>query len=396
MQDLTLRRGASGRMRITAAVVLLAWAAAACSSRPSAPAASSAIKLEMSTGSATVVGGGATINVSGDATVAVGYRISVEPKGLAVLHLGAGRTFELAGGEFLITGADRLQLVQGDVLGQLTSHAEVDGDGLTVTSDSGTFRVDAGAGSRLAVYDGSATMAIPGGSLNVPAFRQVSYTTGSLPQSPSPLEYAGSGDEWDHRYLQDALDLDSRLGSFGPGLDAQLGNASGATFFRIVIPDTAQVAYMAPFYSEPRSDVLIGYVIASRAAAAKGADVANTFATVMSLWKGGESWGVIAKELQVSADDIFAGLEDAIHRAGITAANPTPRFLPAPSPSPTVTTPSKPTQGPTVVPSPSVAPAPTPSPSGLLPTVLAPVTQILNGLLGLLFPQPTQTVTPGG
>lgn len=391
-----MRRRASGRMRATAAVVLAAWAAAACSVHPSTPAASGAIKLDMTAGSATVVGGGATTNVSGEATVAVGYRISVEPDGLGVLHLGAGKTFELTGGEFLITGVDRLQLVQGDVLGVLTSHAEVDGDGLTVTSDSGTFRVDAGSSSRLAVYAGSATMGVPGGSLNVPAFRQVTYSSGPLAQSPSPLKYAGSGDEWDHRYLQDALDLDSRLSSFGPGLDAQLGNASGATFFRIVIPDTAQVAYVAPFYSEPRSDVLIGYVIASRAAAANGTDVGSTFASVMSLWKGGESWGVIAKEFRVSADDIFTGLEDAIHRAGITAANPKPTFLPVPSASPTLITPSTPTKVPTPAPSPAVVPTPAPSPSGLLPAVLAPVTQLLNGLLGLLFPQPTQTVTPGG
>ncbi|GAC1366609.1 MAG: hypothetical protein NVSMB32_11110 [Actinomycetota bacterium] len=385
-----------GITRALAAAVLTAMVASACAGHSSGTASGSAITLDVLSGSAAVVGGGATRTVTSHAAVNVGDRISPDSAALAVLHLGPGKTFELMAGETLITAQDRLQVVRGSALGILTSHGEIDAEGLTVTSDAATMRVDAGAASRLAVYGGSATIATPGGSLVVPAYREALAQSGLLERSVKPLALTKGGDTWDHRYLQDAIDLDERLNSFGGGLDAQLGNASGLAFFQLVIPDYAQVAYVAPFFAKPRSEVLIGYVIARHAASALHRDSSTTFNQVMELRAAGETWGILAKEFGVSADDVFAGLLDAIHRVGITATTPTPQFFPAltpvlPPPAPAAA--GAPQAAPR--PTPAITPTPAPSPE-LVPTLLAPVTQLLNGVLGLLFPQPTQTVTPGG
>src|SRR5205085_1195059 len=76
-------------------------------------------------------------------------------------------------------------------------------------------------------------------------------------------EILAGGDVWDHRYLRDAIDLDARLDNFSGGLDAQLGNATGLEFFRLVTADPVTLAHVGPFLSQPRSDVLIALVLAA-------------------------------------------------------------------------------------------------------------------------------------
>jgi hypothetical protein len=352
--------------------------------------------LQMSRGSATISGGGRTQKVTGEAAIGVGYHVIVDPNSLAVLRLGSGRTFELTEGEASITGTDRIQLAKGAALGDLTARGQIETGGLTVSSSSGTFRVTSGAMAGVGVFSGLVTMTVPGTTLSVPAFREAATASGVPATAPKPLEILAGGDVWDHRYLADAIDLDARLASFGGGLDAQLGNATGREFFRLVIADPVNLARVEPYLSRPRSDVLIGLVLAS--ATSRSDPPQATFDQIMGLWLAGESWGLLAMEYHVPAQEVFAGLLAAIRKVGITVTNPTPGVAPIPvtTKPPVIATGPTPRSSTTPVPltTGSATPAPAPSPTEGLNQVLDPVTTLLNNILNLLLP-PSPTPSPG-
>jgi hypothetical protein len=351
--------------------------------------------LQMSQGSATISAGGRTEKVTGAAAIGVGYHVTVDPNSLAVLHLGSGRTFELAEGEASVTGADRIQLVTGAALGDLTAKGQIETHGLTVSSASGTFRVTSSATAGVGVFAGLVSMSVPGATLSVPAFREAATVSGTSMTAPRPLEILAGGDVWDHRYLSDAIDLDARLASFGGGLDAQLGNATGRDFFRLVIADPVALAHVEPFLSRPRSDVLIGLVLA--AATSRPDPPQATFDQIMGLWLAGESWGLLAMEYHVPAQEVFAGLLAAIRKVGITATNPTPGVVPIPvtTKPPVIATGPTPKASAAPVPLGTPSPTPTPSSTGVLNQVIDPVTTLLNRILNLLLPpSPTATPTP--
>jgi hypothetical protein len=351
--------------------------------------------LQMSQGSATISAGGRTEKVTGAAAIGVGYHVTVDPNSLAVLHLSSGRTFELAEGEASITGADRIQLVRGAALGDLTAKGQIETHGLTVSSASATFRVTSSATAGVGVFSGLVSMSVPGATLSVPALREAATVSGTSMTAPRPLEILAGGDVWDHRYLSDAIDLDARLASFGGGLDAQLGNATGRDFFRLVIADPVALAHVEPFLSRPRSDVLIGLVLA--AATSRPDPPQATFDQIMGLWLAGESWGLLAMEYHVPAQEVFAGLLAAIRKVGITVTNPTPGVLPIPvtTKPPVIAAGPPPKASPTPVPQGTPSPTPAPSSTGGLNQVIDPVTTLLNRILNLLLPpSPTATPTP--
>ncbi|HEU5003295.1 MAG TPA: hypothetical protein VFW71_11030 [Actinomycetota bacterium] len=363
----------------------------ACSTSHPKGSAGPAMSLSVSTGKVTVNGGGRSTTVTTRAGVAVGYRIQVAAGGLATLNLSPGRVFQIQSGEADITAPGTVELVSGSALGQFTAPGEIDAQGVATTASNATFRVDSGATTTVASYAGTVTVTIPGSSMPVPAYDRVQVVGGVLPANPVPLQYTNAGDVWDHDFVQPALDLDGRLASFRNGLDAQLGNASGAAFFRLAVPDPVALAAIAPFYGDPRSDVLIGWVIAKHAPVPAD-KVAPTFAVVMTLWSQGQPWGLIAMEFQVPADTVFAGLEDAIHQVGISVSNPIPKLTAPPITIPT----GRPTPSPTtpaVSPTPPVvAPTPTQTPGGLgtlLNPVVDTVNTLLNNLLHLLLPGPS-------
>lgn len=349
--------------------------------------------LEVSSGTATVTGGASPVTVTGRAKLGLGDRVVLTAGGLATLYLRPGVTFQMEGGEVLITAPDRLQLVRGNALAQLTGHGVIEASGLSVSSGDGVFRVDGGPSPRVGVYSGSATMRAPGATLQLTAYEQAVDEMGTLPRSASPLQILGTDDVWDQQYLQSAIDLNNRLVNFSSGLDAQLGNASGLAFFRIVIPSETDVSYVVPYLDKSRSDVLIGWVIASDAAAREHADLGQTFTAVMSLWEAGESWGLLAMQLGVTADQVFAGLLNAVREVGISVTSPVPdipvlpgaRSAPLVEPIPAK---SPPTQALPPV-SASLSPPPSPSPTSLLSGIVNPVTALLNEVTNLLLPSPS-------
>ena len=386
----SLNRSRYGPSRVGALVCLLAIAAASCTNHHHG-AAGSSMSLQMSSGSAVIAGGGSTRTVTDRAGLDTGYRVTVAPGGLAVLSLGSGRVFELTEGEALITGEDRVQLVRGNALGELSAPGEIDIEGMKVVSTSGTFRVQSGLSSRVDVYLGGVRMIVPGASLTVPAYREAVAVAGLLPRSAQPLQITAGGDVWDQRFLRDAIDLDTRLANFGGGLDAQLGSATGLQFFRLAVPDSAEVDYVAPFFTQPRSDVLIGLVIAQGATAGNRADPQSVFDQIMGLWLAGESWGTLAMEYRVSAQDVFAGLLDAIRRVGISLSTPKPNIVPIPVATPALGlgTAPKTTAMPQPAETPTHAPTPAPTAKPLLNQVLDPLTTLLTQILNLLLPQTT-------
>ena len=371
-------------------VLLVALTGSACGFGHSGSSGPS-MSLQVLSGTARVTGGASPATVTGRANVSLGDHVTLGSGGLAILHLRPGVTFQMEAGEVLITAPDRLQLVQGNVLAQLSRPGAIDASGMRVASGAGVFRVDGGPSPRVGVYSGSATLRVPDASLRVTAYEQAVDTLGALPRSPSPLQILGGDDVWDHQYLQSAIDLNTRLANFGNGLDAQLGNASGLAFFRIVIPSGADVSYVVPYLNKPRSDVLIGWVIASDAAAREHADPGQTFRAVMSLWEAGESWGLLAMQLGVSADEVFAGLLNAVREVGISVSSPVPHIPPLPESTPEPPVEPTPVRSPFVQALPLVPPSPSPSPSPtpLLNGVLDPITALLNEVTQLLLPSPS-------
>ena len=378
-----------GAARLAALGVAVVVLLVACSSSRPPGAAGPAMSLEVSSGKATINGGGKSITVTTRAGVAVGYRIEVAAGGVATLNLSPGRVFQIQSGEADITAPGTVELVSGSALGRFTAPGEIDAQGVAATASNATFRVDSGATTTVASYAGTVTVTIPGSSMAVPAYDRVQVVGGVLPANPAPLEYTNGGDVWDHDFVQPALDLDSRLASFRNGLDAQLGNASGAAFFREAVPDPVALAAIAPFYGAPRADALIGWVVASHAPVPAD-KVGPTFAVVMTLWMQGQPWGLIAMEFQVPADTVFAGLEDAIHQVGISVSNPIPRLTAPPVVLPTPKTTQGPTPGAKPTPAPAVTPSPAPAGLGnLLNPVVDTVNTLLNNLLHLLLPGPS-------
>jgi hypothetical protein len=385
----TLTANAKRRGAVLGVLMLVALIGSACRFGHSGSGGS--MSLQVSSGIARVTGGASPVTVTGRGRIGLGDHVILGPGGLATLYLSPGVTFQMEAGEVLITASDRVQLVQGNVLAQLTRHGEIDAPGLSVASDAGVFRVDGGPSPRVGVYSGSATMRGTEASLHLTAYEQAVDTMGALPRSPSPLQILATDDVWDHQYLQSAIDLNNRLANFGSGLDAQLGNASGLAFFRIVLPSGTDVSYVVPYLDKSRSDVLIGWVIAADAAAKQHADPGQTFTAVMSLWEAGESWGLLAMQLGVSADEVFAGLLNAVREVGISVTSPVPKIPPLPvgtSEPPVEPTPVKP---PLVQALPRVSPSPSPSPSPtpLLSGVVDPVTALLNEVTNLLLPSPS-------
>src|SRR5207245_7272773 len=102
----------------------------------------------------------------------------------------------------------------------------------------------------------------------------------------------------------------------------------------------------------------------------------------MSLWLAGESWGLLAMEYHVAAQDVFAGLLAATRKLGITFTTPTPRFAPLPGTTRPPVSASGPTprasQTPPACGTPGSAPAPTASPPPVLNQVLVPITPLLT------------------
>ncbi|MGI8809917.1 MAG: hypothetical protein ACR2KK_19155 [Acidimicrobiales bacterium] len=321
--------------------------------------------------------------VSGSSDLKLGDRVRVR-QGSAVIRLPDDRRLELRVGsdvELQAVAADGKQarptLLGGDLLvvsggGPLA----VGATGADVTVE-GEVRVSRGVALLVAAYRGMARLSAGGSTLAVPALRQAALpATEQFPTTVSPLEYLPD-DDWDQRYLSDAIDLSNRLAARSDGFTAQLGPTEGRSlnYFRDLFPRlAAEPAFVASLVnpSRPPGETLVGAAITLEGS--RGTFV-ERWGAVFGFRDQGAPWGLVALDQGVDRVPVLASVEGAISRGPtMFAVGPptrTPNSLAPPSAGPATTTAPR-TTATTVRPRPGSTPTTTaPAPGPTTTTTLA-------------------------
>ena len=349
--------------------------------------------------------------VSGSRDLRLGDRVRVR-EGSAVIRLSDSRRLELRLGSDVEMEAagDQKQprpiLQGGDLLvvsGDGPLAVGVTGADVAVQGDA---RVSRGVAVLVASYEGTAQLSARGSTLAVPALRQAALpATEQFPTKVSPLEYSPS-DDWDRRYLSDAVDLGSQLAARSDGFTAQLGPTEGRSFnyFRELFPRlAAEPGFVASMVSPSRlpGETLVGAAITLQGTQGS---FAERWGAVFAFRDLGGSWGLVALDQGVSRASVLDAVEEAISRGPTSfAAGPPsspPRALPPPSSGGSPATSAVPRITPTTVRARPGAPATTttvpPAGGGTPPTTVtgplntgAPlvddtVNSLVNTLTGLL------------
>lgn len=386
-------------------IVLVAGVACSRDERPSV----GQVRLVPAPGAKLAVGeAGAEPGPStGPRTLATGARIRVLA-GSATVTLPTGDRLELAE-EADVRVGDRPELLSGRVLlvpggaGPLV----IDAAGSTVTA-LGPARVERDLAVTAASYRTGVRLESAGRRLRVPPLRQASIASlGEVPTEAALLVYDPS-DPWDREYLPGAAELAAELDARSRGFTASVAGGQGRTpgFYRLLLPALeGEAAFDARSLepARPPGELLVGLAIAVEGSG-------GTFSTrrreVFELRDAGADWGLVVLDQGVTAPPaVVAAVDQAIGRAPLAFAPPPstrPVSRPAPAPRPPGSGPSAPAPVPTVPP--TAAPPATgsggtaPPPVGVPPPVsppttqrplLAPVTDLLVGLLpGLVSTEP--------
>ena len=359
--------------------------------------------------------GGALQSVKGGRSLDAGDRVKVL-QGDAELRLARGARLLLREGSDVLVGRAPI-LRAGEVV------AEVDDTPLTVRSSGssvevqdGVTRIRAGLALTAGVYSGSSRVRTADRALRVPAYRQVSVLAfGVLPAAPAPLEYRDT-DRWDLRYLGPAIDIGNELQRRSDGFSAQLRPNEGVTpgFFEILLPDlpsgsleSCQAALDGSFGEGRRpGEVLVG---ASLALQGRSAGFTDRCRRGFAFRDDGATWGLVALDLGARSlprirNDLVAAIGRLPSESTITALGAlSPRVddggPPAVTAAPSSPPPAPTTATPAPAPAPTPAPAPVPLPEPVQPLLpplvpapedpsdglLAPVGQLVEGLLGGLL-----------
>lgn len=380
-------------------VVMTAALAVACTGG----GGGSSARLSVSGRAQVASGDGPARTVDGSRTLHAGDRVKVD-SGNAVVSFSGDRQIELRNGSEVALGAsaDTLDLRPSLVAGDLLVTASGSDDSLAVTvADSevsvvgGSARLGRGAAATVASYDAEVTVGSAGRSLKVPALRQVTVpAAGLLPGRPSPLIFK-AGDSWDRRFLGDAIDLGNQLVARSRGFTAQLGPGEGRTagFYRQILPALGdEPAFDVSLLGADRSpgEALVGLAITVQGTRGTFAD---RLASVFAFHDDGAAWGLVALDQGVNRAPLLSGVDEAIGRGPLSAAESPPQALAGPAGgtgrSAPVTAP--PSGGGTIAtPAPTVAP---PSPGAtaqgplntgapLVDNTVNSLVTVLSGLLG--------------
>jgi hypothetical protein len=308
------------RRPITAVVATLTLvvALAGCSSTSSPPAAG---RLVVEGQAEILHPGEDRREVAGSRNLTAGDRIRVR-EGTAVIQLRDDRRFELRQGSDLellareATNDIMPTLVAGDLL--IVSHTQqlvvsANGAGITVQGDA---RVSRGVSLLVATYEGSAELSANGSTIKVPALRQASLPpTGTFPKAVSPLEFSTT-DNWDQRYLSDAMDLSNQLKGRSDGFTSQLGPNEGRSvnYFRELFPRlSGESAFTAALLNPARApgDTLVGAAIVLEGT--RGT-FAERWAGVFTFRDQGAEWGLVAMDQGVARAPLLGAIDAAINR----------------------------------------------------------------------------------
>ena len=400
------------RTRLALCTLIVAALAAACTGGGGGSSARLTVE-----GRATVSSGDdSPRTVEGSRSLGAGDRVKVD-SGVASIRLSGDRRLELREGsevELLRSddpasgeGGDGAKLQPSLLAGDLLVRASQDDVAVTaadpeVSVRGGAARMSRGAAVSVASYTAGVRVSSTGRSMDVPPLRQVSLpAAGLLPGRPSPLIYQGT-DPWDQRFLGDAIDLGSQLVSRSRGFTAQLGPNEGRTpgFYRQILPALENEPQFDDASIDPErspGETLVGLAITVQGTRQSFAD---RLRAVFAFHDEGAAWGLVAMDQGVSRAPLLAGVDEAIGRGPLSAAEEAPSATGTPSP-PSVAAPTPVAPAGIGEASPGAAPAPPGgTPAGPSPPAPPPLTgvpavddtvnslvDVVNGLLGGLEQQ---------
>lgn len=325
---------------------------------------------------------GATRTVTDDETVDFGDVIAVAD-GTALLELAGGATYELRHrsgvGSTLVVGSPP-ELTAGDalVLDGFPAQIRV---GTATVSAYGALRADASTESA-AAYAGGAGVAGVGDVSELRMLRRLLLVPGA---GQEPMVFDGS-DEWDRRFLGEAIAFGERLEALARGYTKDLppGGGRSVEFYRTVLPALdAEREFNSDLLDpeRPPGETLVGAAIAVQG---RRGNFRDRWAEVFSFRGEGAEWGLVALDQGVSSAPLLETIELAI---GIPPSSPDRAV--APRTTTTTTTagprPTTPPPGPTTTTTAPPPDAPAPPSGGLLGPLVEPVGGLLDGLLDLLL-----------
>ncbi len=336
-------------------------------------------RLEVVEGAATVTTGtGETETTTGEVILDFGDTITIDA-GTAVLVLADGSTYELrrrsdeASGTSVVVGAPPT-LTDGDVLVTGGYPAQIRFDTATLTAQ-GALAVE--AESMLATaYAGRTRVAGAGGAEEVLGLRQLLLAPSA---EPEPIAFDGT-DEWDRRFLGEAIAFGERLEALARGYtnDLQPGGGRSVDFFQAVIPalvDEREFNSDLLDPDRPPGETLVGAAIAVQA---RTGEFRTRWAAIFDFRAAGAAWGLVALDQGVSSAPVLDTIELAI-------SGPAPTSPPATTTTtgPTATSTSTSTSSSSTTTTTTTTTAPPPS-GGLLDPVTDPTGEILRDLLEVL------------
>ena len=312
-----------------------------------------------------------------------GDRVAMEA-GTAVLELAGGATYELrhrdgAGTQLEVGSPPRV--TAGDVLVVDGFPAQIAVDTVTLSAQ-GALRVDADQAVASA-YAGRTRLTGVGDVAELLGLRRLVLVAGA---DPEPIAFDGS-DEWDRRFLGEAIAFGERLEALARGYTSDLPPGSGRSvaFFQSVLPALADERQLGEdLLDAERSpgETLVGAAVVVQG---RRGTFRERWDAVFSFRAAGAAWGLVALDQGVSAAPVLDTIELAIGSSRTTvpggpATGPrSTRGSATATPTSTTSAPEAPTTSGSTTTTTTQPPR-----SGLLDPVLDPVVEVLGGLLGLL------------
>ncbi|HSP04575.1 MAG TPA: hypothetical protein VLR27_13780 [Acidimicrobiales bacterium] len=301
--------------------------------------------------------------------------------GSAELELADGSTYELRSRDDTATvlevGAPP-RVLAGELLAVGGFPAQVSVDTATLTAQ-GALRVDADDVVASA-YAGRARVTGVGDVGELAGLRRLVLVAGGTPE---PISFDGS-DEWDRRYLGEAIAFGERLEALARGYTSDLPPGSGRSlsFFQSVLPALADERELGEDLLDPArtpGETLVGAAITVQG---RQGTFRERWQEVFAFRAAGAAWGLVALDQGVSAAPVLDTIELAVDASDGAGMSPTTTR----AGSPTATTPGVSTDTTTTRPTSTTTTTTPPAPpeGGLLDPVVGPTSEVLEGLLEVL------------
>ena len=373
-----------------AALVLVAGVLAVALREDDAGPGPDQARLEVDGAATVTTADGSTREVvEGDEVLAFGEQVAMA-SGTGVLELADGSTYELRAREdtatVLAVGAPP-RVLAGELLVLEGFPAQVSVDTATLTAQ-GALRVDADD-LVASAYAGRSRVTGVGDVAELVGLRRLVLVAGA---SPEPITYDGT-DEWDRRFLGEAVAFGERLEALARGYTSDLppGHGRSMSFFRSVLPALEEARELGEDLLDPArppGETLVGAAITVQG---RRGTARQRWQEVFSFRDAGAPWGLVALDQGVSSAPVLDAIELAIGASdGATATSTTtepavPTTIdPGDGSTATTTTPSTVTTTTTTTAPPPPAPA-----GGILDPVVGPASDVLVELLEVLGLDPS-------